>query len=63
MIVLFFFKEICVRSCCLSTADASGVPEAVTPDLSDVVSACDAGQDSILADYGDGSEDQCDFGK
>lgn len=39
------------------------MPEAATPDLSDVVSASDAGQDSMLANYGDGSGDQCALGK
>lgn len=42
-------------------SDASDMPEAATPDLSDVVSASDAGQDSMLANYGDVSGDQCAF--
>ncbi|KAM9337184.1 Golgi reassembly-stacking protein 1-like [Symphorus nematophorus] len=39
--------------------DISSIPEAMTPDLSDMVSANDNGQSSMFANYGDDSGDQC----
>lgn len=44
-------------------ADISNIPEAMTPDLSDMVSANDMGQSSMFANYGDDSGDQCSLGK
>ncbi|XP_042366569.1 Golgi reassembly-stacking protein 1-like isoform X2 [Plectropomus leopardus] len=35
------------------------IPEAMTPDLSDMVSANEAGQSSMFANYGDDTGDQC----
>ncbi|XP_051266556.1 Golgi reassembly-stacking protein 1 [Dicentrarchus labrax] len=39
--------------------DISNIPEAMTPDLSDMVSTSDMGQSSMFANYGDDSGDQC----
>ncbi|GAA6215015.1 Golgi reassembly-stacking protein 2-like [Lates japonicus] len=39
--------------------DISNIPEAMTPDLSDMVSTSDMGQSSMCANYGDDSGDQC----
>ncbi|XP_023263645.1 Golgi reassembly-stacking protein 1-like [Seriola lalandi dorsalis] len=39
--------------------DISNIPEARTPDLSDMVSSNDMDQTSMLANYGDDSGDQC----
>ena len=43
--------------------DISNIPEAMTPDLSDMVSTNDIGQSSMFANYGDDSGDQCSLGK
>ncbi|XP_049420877.1 Golgi reassembly-stacking protein 1-like [Epinephelus fuscoguttatus] len=39
--------------------DISNIPEAMTPDLSDMVSAIDVSQTSTFANYGDNTGDQC----
>ncbi len=49
--------------CPLWVAEISSIPEAMTPDLSDMVSTNDIGQSSMLANYGDDSGDQCSLGK
>ncbi|XP_068160221.1 Golgi reassembly-stacking protein 1-like isoform X2 [Antennarius striatus] len=52
-------QDLCVTSPTQSAVDfdISTIPEAVTPDLSDMVST----YDSMLADYGDDSGGQCTF--
>ena len=47
----------------LKITDISDLPEAVTPDLTDMVSTNDMGQSSMLANYGDESGCQCSLGK
>lgn len=44
-------------------ADISNIPEAITPDLSDMVSTSDMGHSSMFANYGDDSGDQCSLGE
>lgn len=39
--------------------DISNIPEAMTPDLSDMISTNDMSQSSMFANYGDDSGDQC----
>ncbi|XP_019943380.2 Golgi reassembly-stacking protein 2-like [Paralichthys olivaceus] len=54
-------KEMIVTSTTLPAADLdiSDLPEAMTPDLSDMASTNDMGQSSMLANYGDESGYQC----
>lgn len=47
----------------MQIADISDIPEAKTPDLSDMVSSNDAAQTSMHANYGDDTGDQCSLGK
>lgn len=47
---------------CLN-ADCINIPEAATPDLSDMVSSDDVGQSSMLANYSAASGDQVSLGK
>lgn len=47
----------------LLNADYTNIPEAATPDLSDMVSSDDIGQSSVLANYSAGSDDQQSLGK
>lgn len=53
-------QDLCVSSPTQPAADfdISSIPEAMTPDLSDMVSISDAGQSSMFANYGDDSGDQ-----
>uniref|UniRef100_A0A4W6D962 Golgi reassembly stacking protein 1 n=1 Tax=Lates calcarifer TaxID=8187 RepID=A0A4W6D962_LATCA len=60
--VLLFSHKI-MDICSLQIADISNIPEAMTPDLSDMVSTSDMGQSSMCANYGDDSGDQCSLGK
>ncbi|XP_036935659.1 Golgi reassembly-stacking protein 1-like [Acanthopagrus latus] len=54
-------QDLCVTSPTQAAADfdISNIPEAMTPDLSDMVSTNDIGQSSMFANYGDDSGDQC----
>ncbi|XP_034998811.1 Golgi reassembly-stacking protein 1 [Hippoglossus stenolepis] len=54
-------EEMIVTSTTQPAADLdfSNLPEAMTPDLSDMVSTNDVGQSSMLANYGDESGYQC----
>ncbi|TKS87696.1 Golgi reassembly-stacking protein 1 [Collichthys lucidus] len=55
-------QDLCVTSPTQQHAvdlDISNISEAMTPDLSDMVSANDIGQSSMFANYGDDSGDQC----
>lgn len=47
----------------LLNTDYTNIPEAATPDLSDMVSSDDIGQSSMLANYSAGSGDQESWGK
>lgn len=54
-------QDLCVTSPSEPTvdlADISNISEALTPDLSDMVSTNDMGQSSMFANYGDDSGDQ-----
>ncbi|XP_018529302.1 Golgi reassembly-stacking protein 2 [Lates calcarifer] len=54
-------QDLCVTSPTQPPVDfdISNIPEAMTPDLSDMVSTSDMGQSSMCANYGDDSGDQC----
>ncbi|XP_044032552.1 Golgi reassembly-stacking protein 2-like isoform X2 [Siniperca chuatsi] len=54
-------QDLCVTSPTQPAVDLdiSNIPEALTPDLSDMVSTNDMGQSSMFANYGDDSGDQC----
>ncbi|XP_030254884.1 Golgi reassembly-stacking protein 1-like [Sparus aurata] len=54
-------QDLCVTSPTQAAVDfdISNIPEAMTPDLSDMVSTNDIGQSSMFANYGDDSGDQC----
>ncbi|XP_073344422.1 Golgi reassembly-stacking protein 1-like [Pagrus major] len=54
-------QDLCVTSPTQPAVDLdiSNIPEAMTPDLSDMVSTNDIGQSSMFANYGDDSGDQC----
>lgn len=43
--------------------DVSSIPEAMTPDLSDMVSTHEVSQCSMFANYGNQSGDQCSLGE
>lgn len=47
----------------LPNADGTSMPEAATPDLSDMGSFDDIGQSSLLANYSSGSGDPASLGK
>lgn len=49
--------------CSMQIVDSSDIPEAMTPDMSDMVSILDVGQSSMTAHYGDDSGDQCSLGR
>lgn len=55
--------QIKMLICLLLNADCTNIPEAATPDLSDMVSSNDIGQSSMLANYSVGSGDQGSLGK
>lgn len=61
--ILYVFTQNKKDICPLWIADISSIPEAMTPDLSDMVSTSDMGQSSMFANYGDDSGDQCSLGK
>ncbi|XP_070784179.1 Golgi reassembly-stacking protein 2-like [Enoplosus armatus] len=54
-------QDLCVTSPTQPFVDLDipNIPEAMTPDLSDMVSTNDMGQSSMFANYGDDSGDQC----
>ncbi|TDG97267.1 hypothetical protein EPR50_G00224990 [Perca flavescens] len=56
-------KDLCVSSSTQLAVDLdiSNTTEAMTPDLSDMVSTNDMGQSSMFVNYGDDSGDQCSF--
>ncbi|XP_070709115.1 Golgi reassembly-stacking protein 1-like isoform X2 [Pempheris klunzingeri] len=56
-------QDLCVTSPTQPAVDldVSAIPEAMTPDLSGMVSSNDMGQSSMFANYGDDSGDQCSF--
>ena len=60
--MLYVFTQKMV-TCFMQLADISNIPEAMTLDISDMVSTSDIGQSSMVANYGDVSCDQCSLGK
>ncbi len=61
--MLYVFTHNKKDICPLWIADISSIPEAMMPDLSDMVSTNDMGQSSMFANYGDDSGDQYSLGK
>ncbi|KAM9839713.1 Golgi reassembly-stacking protein 1b [Aulostomus maculatus] len=55
-------QEVSVTSHTSMDSDISSIPEAKTPDLSDMVSSSDIGSSSMFANHGDESGDQCSLG-